>query len=357
MATPSAPSLPPLVDVNEVQRRLVRIFGSVGDEFFYNLFATRTVFALLYVGAVDAVRKLRPSMVYWMRDAIAARVSAADRNDYYEAARRSQKAVDALLAKWGVSQPRWYADTSRESIRDNCLRNALLPVGAVGRDMTKAITSSVGVWWAESDFAALFDPALTGAALEKAIASWQSTHLTTVGKARTLAAARLASASSAVSITVPGTKEVLSLPAGEASEITRAVIVDMAPKLIGGTPAVLFVASSADPVPKSHQATLASLGITLDERVLPDVVMFDPVGGKFWFVEVVASNGPITEARKADIVAWASAQGIASHDCRFVSAYPSRTFSNAKKRLPDFAWDSVVWFYDEPDKKLTLDGL
>jgi len=76
----------------------------------------------------------------------------------------------------------------------------------------------------------------------------------------------------------------------------------------------------------------------------------DPV--VFWIVEAVATNGPVSEERKAKLVAWAEEQNIRAADCRFLSAFISRADGAAKRRLKDLATGTFAWYADEPEHEL-----
>jgi hypothetical protein len=75
-------------------------------------------------------------------------------------------------------------------------------------------------------------------------------------------------------------------------------------------------------------ALLQRLGLPIDQRtLLPDclIVDLDPVNPEFWFVEAVFSDGPITEPRKEAFLAWAADNGLDVTQCRFLTAFTSRT--------------------------------
>jgi hypothetical protein len=52
---------------------------------------------------------------------------------------------------------------------------------------------------------------------------------------------------------------------------------------------------------------LEQLGLAVNpSTLLPDLLLLDAAGpGTFWFVEVVATDGPVDEARKAAVGTWA----------------------------------------------------
>src|SRR5574337_1036619 len=172
---PADTRLPPLIAVDAVQSRLEAIFPPAFPDraLLVGKMAARVVFVFLYGGCVEAHRRfLRPSQVYLFTDEQAALTDQAQREDWYEHSLRS-----------GHRSPgqRWYADTSRESIRDDLMRGRLLRLGVIGRrtDIVVPTTSSKPVYFMAAGFAALFDPHLAGDALRQAIAAWQVANLDT----------------------------------------------------------------------------------------------------------------------------------------------------------------------------------
>ena len=94
---------------------------------------------------------LRPSLVYFFTAEQADRIANTDRLVWL---------ASAFKPGYRSSGKRWYADNSRESIRDDLMRNRLLAMGIIGRKEGVATTSSAPVYFLRAAFAALFDPAL-----------------------------------------------------------------------------------------------------------------------------------------------------------------------------------------------------
>jgi hypothetical protein len=89
-------------------------------------------------------------------------------------AEREHYAANVLKKKKGqVAGKRWYADNTREPIRDETLRDGLMTVGAVHQRQDLPTTSSAPRYFLKTDFAALFDPSLKGIALESAIQNFK----------------------------------------------------------------------------------------------------------------------------------------------------------------------------------------
>ena len=72
-----------------------------------------------------------------------------------------------------------------------------------------------------------------------------------------------------------------------------------------------------------------------------------------WLVEVVASDGPVTEERRETMIRWATDHGLAEDRCRFLTAFTSRTSAEARRALPVLARGSYAWFLDEPEALLS----
>jgi BsuBI/PstI restriction endonuclease HTH domain len=162
--------LPPLLAVDAIRERLRVIFpdGTPERSKCTGLAAARTIFVMLYVGAIEGGEWLAPKFVYRMGDTQATKTSEADRLAYL-----------AAVKKPGTPEPpdRWYRENTRESIRDEVLGRGLVPIGAVLINSQVPTTSAKGRYVLRSALAALFDPALMPVQFEKAAASWRAKHL------------------------------------------------------------------------------------------------------------------------------------------------------------------------------------
>ena len=117
--------LPPYVSRDQVEERLPLIFpeGITNRPYCIRQLAASTVFAMLYVGAIKGEgRFLGPIHVYRMTEEQASKSDVASRLTYSEG---------VLKHTHTVSGERWYADNTREPIRDETLREGLVNVGAV----------------------------------------------------------------------------------------------------------------------------------------------------------------------------------------------------------------------------------
>jgi hypothetical protein len=121
---------------------------------------------------------------------------------------------------------------------------------------------------------------------------------------------------------------------------------------------VLFISESRTHVDVVDNKLLARLGLKVEaDRLLPDALLFDAGPGEFWFVEVVFSDGAITTQRKADFLKWADLHGVPPDRCRFLTAFISRSAPTFRRLVSALAWDTFVWFLDEPDHMVRLEDL
>jgi len=341
--------------IEECRSRLERILGSTADGRLYGRMAAAAVFVALYVGAIDGKNRIRPTTVLWMCDEAAKRQSDGERQAWYEAALTNREAVAALLTQWGLEHHPWYADNSREPLRDEIFRG-WQTVGAITRDESLATTSSKPQWSLDGGFAALFDTDLTGDNLRKAIEGWQREHLGPVGKARAEIARQLEASKTAVTVRLPDGQD-RKLAAGESSVILKGVIEQFAVRALA-RPAVLLISESRTHVDVVDNKLLARLGLEVQaDRLLPDALLFDAGPGDFWFVEVVFSDGAITSQRRAEFIKWAELHGIPGDRCRFLTAFLSRSVPIFRRVVPALAWGTFVWFLDEPEQMVLLEDL
>jgi hypothetical protein len=349
-------SLPPLIPWQEAHARLLVIFpeGTPGRGYLTRDMTARTVFTALYVGAVaGADLWLAPRHVLRMNEAWAAEREDERRAAYYAM-------MNASTAP--VLEGRWYADNTREPLRDEVIRQGLVPVNAMVERAGVPTTSPAGRYALQADFAALFRPGLSGAQLDAEAEAWRRRNLSPGARARAaLVRAGASTGSANITIQCPGGPSII-LPPGPSPAITKAVIEVFALAFLGN-PRVAWVSDSANKAPFRDAVLDKALEITLDTAtLLPDVVLvdLDPPGRPgevlLVFVEVVASDGPVTEQRQRallDLIA-ASPRAYRPEDVAFVTAYRDREGSPARRTIPSLAWRSFAWFVSEPDKLIQL---
>lgn len=351
----------PLLPREQIQGRLLLIFPREAfDPVLSNPLAAAALAAMLYVDAVvpdsgpvpDGATWARPSLCLWMSDEIYAHDSEEERQAWRVAALRARKYVEALEREWEPTVTRWYADNSRETLRDETFPG-WLDHGAIRHRPGVATTSSAPRWALTEGFAALFDPSLEGQALEAAIEVWRTTHMSPGDRLRISTLRDRERATHAVRVTLPD-GEVRSLEPGEASVILKGVVEQWAIARLMD-PVVLSISEPGDKVYLADESRLRALGITIDRSaLLPDALIAD-IGAQpptFWIVEAVATDGAVTEDRRRQLLRWAQEQRIAPESCRFLSAFLDRNASIAKRRLKDLAVDTFAWFAAEPTREL-----
>ena len=136
--------------------------------------------------------------------------------------------------------------------------------------------------------------------------------------------------------------------------ISRAVVEVFAPKFLRN-PAVLFLSDSGDKVVARDEQLAAQIGLQIHvDRNLPDIVLVDVASGqeKLVFIEVVATDGPITPQRQAALAAIATEANFPVESVFFVSAFADRSKPAFRKLAAELAWNSFAWFVSEPNNLL-----
>jgi hypothetical protein len=343
-------SLPPILTRGEIQRRLQAIFpeGASNRGYCVREIAASTVFAMLYVGAVEGRdRYLAPKQIYRMTDRQAQRTEPRHRESY---------ATASLSPKFSAPGKRWYADNSREPIRDETLRDGLMPAGAVVTLQDVPTTSSKPRYALTRAFADLFDPDLREEALAAAVLAWQKDNLSPAAIAR-MAVLRggIVATPEGVLVTFPS-GETRRLAAGPSSVIAKAVVEVFARRFLA-QPGVVLLSESQAKVLFRDETLLGRIGLRLDaQRHLPDLILVDIGGGELLlvFVEVVATDGAVTGARQKALLQIATNAGFGPEQVAFVTAYRDRRDTAFKRTVDALAWRSFAWFSSEPDHIMVL---
>lgn len=343
-------ALPPFASRDLIAERLPLIFpeGTPNRTYCVRELAASAVFAALYIGAIEGTaRYLGPVHVYRMTAEQAAKADDADRLGY----------AAAVLKKNGqIEGARWYADNTREPIRDETLRDGLVAIGAVTRREDLPTTSGLPRYALKTEFAALFDPALDGVALEDAIGDFQQKHLSKSALARvTIIRAGAAAGSAGVLVKFPS-GETRQLAPGPSSFIAQAVVEVFAPRFLE-QPAVLWLSESGNKVVMRDDKIAGAIGLKIEaDKNLPDLILADlgPADPIILFVEVVATDGAMTERRRDAIFELTDAAGFGRQQVAFLTAYQDRGSAGFKKTVAQLGWGTFAWFASEPEHILVL---
>lgn len=351
-------SLPPVPSIELIAERLPLIFpnGTEHRNYVIREMAARTVYVLFYLGAVEGTdRWIRPAQITGMSDDQAAKIDDESR----EAWRR----LSLSKKKWRPENA-WYAVDTREPVRDETLRSGFVPCRAVVQREGVPTTSSIPKYAMDVEFSRLFDLTLTGEALTNAITAWQHSHLSKAAVTRQRLVKHGATvARDAVTVTFPN-GETRTLSPGPSSVIAKAVIEVFAPRFLK-QPAVLWLSESGNKVVARDEVLANALGLKIDpSKALPDIILVDlgaDMGGAGMlvvFTEVVATDGPISRARKVALTSLALEAGFDERHLAFLTAYMDRAGSPFKKTIPELAWGSYAWCASEPDHIIELrDGI
>ena len=246
---------------------------------------------------------------------------------------------------------RWYAVDTREPIRDETLKDGLVATGAVLVRPDIATTSSIPRYTLASSFAGLFDPHLSGAGQLAAIAKWQGENLSAGALARIQLVGKGAIATTGgVMVTFPN-GETRKLAHGPSSIISKALIEEFSKRFLG-QPGVVFLSESGNKVLKRDDVLAKAIGLKIPaDKYLPDILLVDlsPKEPLIVFVEVVASDGPISGPRKEALLGITRSAGFTDRNVTFVTAYLDRGKPAFKKTVSELAWNSFAWFASEPD--------
>ncbi|OYQ35896.1 hypothetical protein CHU95_06440 [Niveispirillum lacus] len=341
-------TLPPLLDRAEVARRLRLIFpdGTPERDKCVRDAAAATVAAFLYIGAIEGTDIwLNPVHVVRLGDTrMLFNADAASRADYAQAPRATGE--------------RWYQDNSREQVRDEVIRQGLIPNGAVIERSGIPTTSSKPRYALAAPFAALFDPTLQGDALATSAKAWAAATLNPMALARIVSLRGSTDRDGAdVLVRFPNGETRLLAP-GPSSRIAQAVVEQFAPRFLSD-PVVLWLSESAAKVAARDEGWIKRLRLRITpDRTLPDLILLDR--GKsaadlmLVFVEVVATDGPVTEQRARAFLEIAAEGGFDASRVACITAFLDRDRPEVKKALPSLAWGGQVWFASEPGRLLHL---
>lgn len=347
-------SLPAVPALSLIHERLPKIFpeGTENRGYLIREMAGKTIYVMFYAGAIEGQERwIRPNQVVNMGDSQAALTDDDD---------RLQWVAQSLKKKRTQPADAWYAENTREPIRDETIKNGLIPCRAVLMREGIATTASTPRYCLNKVFANLFDENLSEEDLELAINNWQENYLNKAALSRIrLLKSGATIASDAVAVTFPN-GEMRMLAPGPSSVIAKAVIENFAVKFLK-TPAVLWLSESGNKVVARDEVLASELGLVIEpSKALPDIILVD-VGDDesgtdmlVVFIEVVATDGPINRERKVTLTRLALEAGFNEKNLAFMTAFSDRSASQFRKAISELAWGSYAWFSSEPDHLIDL---
>jgi hypothetical protein len=342
--------LPNLLLRKEILKRLRLIFpeGTPHRAYCIRELSASTLFVMLYIGATEGSDVyLSPKHVYKMTGKQAKQVDEESRKKYAE---------EVLIPGREIRGDRWYADNTRESIRDETLREGFMQVGAVISKKDVATTSSKGRYLLKKQFAELFNPDLSNEELKLLIVEWQKNNLSTGALAR-IALLKGAGLDNEEGVLVQfPNKETRKLSAGLSSVLSKAVIEEFATKFFE-KPVVLWLSESGNKVVARDDQLAKKIGIEIDASVdLPDIILVDLNSSTILivFVEIVATDGAITNRRKEALYKITDAAGFKRSEVMFVTVFQDKNSQAFKKAFENVTSNSLIWFSSEPNNVFIL---
>lgn len=338
-------------EIQEIQRRLGKIFSREIDINGYILreMGAKTVFVMLYCFCVDGEQWIRPATITCMTDEQAKKQEQKERTRWLSLNQSSKAPRDI--------PNRWYKPNTREPIRDETIRE-MVRLNAVIERQSLPTTSPKPRYSLQSEFAELFNPNLEGKELDEAIEGWKSFFLSQSLLARTALAKRLVTqASEGVLIMLPN-GETRKMAAGLSSELTKAVVENFAKNFMK-EPAVLLISESARKLLIRDEELCRAIGLKIEvAEALPDVILADlgtnpPI---LIFAECVASDGPVNERRKGELLKIAKEANYQEENCAYVTVFRDRSDSVSRRLSPSVAWGTFIWHASEPEDIIYLRG-
>ncbi len=290
---------------------------------------------------------MRPDQVVRMTDSQSRKKKDED---------RLQWAEESLKPSDGAANGQWYAANTREPIRDETLRHGFIPLNAVVERTDLPTTSSKPRYALRTEFAELFAPDIAKKQLTEKIQEWRQKHLSHIALARTeLVRKATARSRQKVRVEFPNGESRIMEP-GPSSVISKAVIEDFAVRFLA-EPAVIWLSESGNKVFSRDDHLAHAIGLNIiSERLLPDIILAD-VGKDhvlLVFVEVVATDGAVTEERKDALREIATNAGFGSDSVAFLTAFLDRENQSFRKCVSTLAWQSFAWSVAEPQNLIIL---
>jgi hypothetical protein len=129
-----------------------------------------------------------------------------------------------------------------------------------------------------------------------------------------------------------------------------------APKFLE-KPGIVFLSESGNKVVARDDDLAKAIGLHISsDKNLPDVVLVDlgPEHPLLVFIEVVATDGPVNDARKAALLKIAEGAGFPPEHVAFVTAFLDRSVQPFRKTVDGLAWGTCAWFAAEPEKLIVF---
>lgn len=339
-----------LPSIEEINKRLKMIFPREVDVNGYisREMGAKTVFCMLYGYCVGENAWIRPASITCMTDEQAKKHRKVQREEWLQNIQSSNAPRDI--------PKRWYKPNTREPIRDETIRE-MVRLNAVNERRGLPTTSPLPRYALNESFAQLFNPELHDLDLKQAITAWQRQYLSKNALARIAIMTKTYNDSGAAGI-------LIHLPNGETrrvangpSNLLAKAVVEQFTQHFMNEPAVILISESAKKLLHCDEQLCQAIGFHIDVKtILPDLILADLGGNstKLVFVECVASDGPINDRRKEELIYLAETAGFDKTSCVFLTVFRDRASGVSRKLLSSIAWGTFVWYESEPKNLIYL---
>lgn len=122
-------------------------------------------------------------------------------------------------------------------------------------------------------------------------------------------------------------------------------------------PAVALISESSNKLLTQDENLCKAIKIKIDvSTTLPDILLVEMGTNtpRLVFIECVATDGPINDRRKRELLQIAVNAGFLEKDCIFVTVFKDRTTSESRRLFHTISWGSFVWYMSEPESLIIL---
>ena len=138
------------------------------------------------------------------------------------------------------------------------------------------------------------------------------------------------------------------LSPGAHSRLTAAVVEVYGPTFLK-RPRVVYMGDTRHKDGYQNRDLMRELNLPLQVTAnLPDVILLCEANRVLVVIEVVASSGPVSAARLAQLQSLVQQSVLLGYRVRYVTAFPSRRIF--RRFVEEIAWGTDVWIADEPEQ-------
>ena len=142
----------------------------------------------------------------------------------------------------------------------------------------------------------------------------------------------------------------LELSTGEHNLLQKKIVEDFL-SLFGMGAEVLYIGDSTDKYLHRDTEALQQLHITLEHGTLPDIVAYSREKNLLFLIEAYHSSNPMNVERVSTLKQLVVDSGA---NVVFVTAFLNKL--EGLKHLKEIAWETEVWFANEPEHMIHLNG-